>query len=496
VTRLHSALKALAKGCYVLYPPSVRAHRSVLFCIPLVAAMACAPHDAGFSTVKREVHERVGHTPRYRDVEGDEDASTTRQIQTWLATPLDADHAVQIALLRNPRLQAAFARLGVARAGLLGASLLPNPELEAELGIPQNGGPLHWQFVATESLSGLIALPLRRAQASADLARAQVQAAADSLDVAYQARRAFYMCQAAQQELSVVRDTVAVAALTSELLTRLREAGNVTELDVTEARAFEQNARLVEETAEQAALETRAVLWQWLGGPRTPADLNIAEPLPDVPNALPELASLERRAVDRSLDLRRLDAERDYLESSASAAQIQGVLPELHAGVSLEREQGEWEIGPAAALSVPLFNQGQARVAASEAAQRGVFYERQARVLSIRSLAHTLRGRLERASDRVRRYSEELLPMRHSIVDQTLRQYNAMQIGVRELLFARTQELEANRAYVVALRTYWLLRADLDQLLAGRLMDDGRVAVDATSSAASLPSGAAVQGDH
>jgi cobalt-zinc-cadmium efflux system outer membrane protein len=482
----------------VLYPRSVRVRRSVLFSMmSLTLAAGCAPRDAGFSTVKREVHDRVGHAPRYRDVEGDEDADTTRQVQSWLAAPLDADRAVQIALLRNPRLQAAFSRLGVARAGLAGAALLPNPELEVELGIPQGeGGSLHWTFAATESLSGLIALPLRRAQASSDLARAQVLAASDALDVAYQTRRAFYACQAAEQDLVVLRDVVAIAALTSELLTRLREAGNVTELDATEARAFEQNARLVEANAEQVALEARAVLWQWLGGPRTPAELKVSQQLPDVPSELPSLASLERRAVARSLDLRRLDAEKDFLERSASAAQLQGVLPELRAGIVAEREQGEWEIGPTAAVSLPLFNQGQARIAASEAAQRGVFYERQARVLSIRSTAHTLRGRLERASERVHRYAQELLPMRHSIVDQTLRQYNAMQTGVRELLFARTQELEANRAYVGALRSYWLLRADLDQLLAGRLMDDGRAAVDATSSAAPTPSGAAVQGDH
>lgn len=483
----------------MLYPRSVRVFRTGLFSVllPFALAAGCAPRDAGFSTVKKQVHDRVGLTTRYRDVEGDEDPDTTRKIRTWLAEPLEADRAVQIALLRNPRLQVAFTRLGVARAGLLGASLPPNPELEAELQIPQNGGSLHWTFVATESLTGLIALPLRRAQASADLARAQVQAAADALDVAYQARRAFYACQAAQQELVVVRDTVTVAALTSELLSRLREAGNVTELDVTEARAFEQTARLVEANAEQVSLEARAVLWQWLGGPRTPADLQVAQQLPEIPKELPALESLERRAVARSLDLRRLDAERDFLERSANATQIAGVLPELRAGVVVEREQGEWEIGPAAAVSVPIFNQGQARLAATEAAQRGVFYERQARVLTIRSLAHTLRGRLERAADRVHRYAEELLPMRHSIVEQTLRQYNAMQTGVRELLFARTQELDANRAYVAALRTYWLLRADLDQLLAGRLMDDGRVAVDATTPAAqTLAGGTGQGGDH
>jgi cobalt-zinc-cadmium efflux system outer membrane protein len=487
----------LAKDSHVLYPRSVRVGRSVLFwLISLTLAAGCAPRDAGFSTVKRDVHDRIGHAPRYRDVEGDEDAATTRQVQSWLAQPLDADRAVQIALLRNPRLQAAFSRLGVARAGLVGAVLLPNPELEVELGIPQDGGSLHWTFAATESLSGLIALPLRRAQASSELARAQGQAAADALDVAYQTRRAFYACQAAEQELVVVRDVITIAALTSELLTRLREAGNVTELDLTEARAFEQNARLVEANAEQLALETRAVLWQWLGGPRTPAELKVSQHLPDVPSELPSLASLERRAIARSLDLRRLDAEEAFLERSASVAQLQGVLPELRAGIVVERDQGEWEVGPTAAVALPLFNQGQARIAAGEAAERGIFYERQALVLSIRSTAHTLRGRLERASDRVHRYAEQLLPMRHSIVDQTLRQYNAMQIGVRELLVARTQELDAKREYVAALRGYWQLRADLDQLLAGRLMDDGRTAVDATSSAAPLPSGAAVQGAH
>ena len=51
------------------------------------------------------------------------------------------------------------------------------------------------------------------------------------------------MCQAAQQELNVVRDTVAVAALTSELLMRLREAGNVTELDVTLAKLMDMAAK-------------------------------------------------------------------------------------------------------------------------------------------------------------------------------------------------------------------------------------------------------------
>jgi cobalt-zinc-cadmium efflux system outer membrane protein len=459
--------------------------------------MGCAPRDAGFSTVKTDVRERIGHEPRYEDVEGSEDEATSKRVADWLHGPLDADAAVQIALLRNPRLQAAFSRLGIARAQLVGASLLPNPELAADFGVPQDGGSLHMAFAATESLTGLIALPLRRAAASAELERAQLRAAGDTLDVAYQTRRAFYSCQAAQQELGFVRDLLSAAGLLRELLVRLHDAGNVTDLELNEGRAFEQNAQLLLEAQELRALEARAALWQWLGGPLTPAALQVGPQLPEVPGELPPLTSLEQRALAKSLDLRGLDAETLGWERRATAARVSGVLPEIRAGVHVERDQGEWELGPAASLALPLFDQGQGLVGSAEAAQRGLHYERQARVLAIRAAAHDLHAQLSAAAERVRRYERELLPLRRSIVEQTLRQYNAMQIGVQQLLIARNAELEAQRSYVAALRGYWLLRADLDQLLAGRLSDGMRDAQSAMQQpGADTPQAGPGQGGH
>lgn len=460
-----------------------------------LGVLACAPRDAGFSTVKTDVRERIGHAPRYRDVEGEEDPATARRVQALLAKPLDANAAVEIALLRSPRLQAAFTRLGVARAQLLGASLPPNPELEVELGIPEEGS-LHWSFAVTENLSGLIGLPLERAAASAALARAQVQAAGDALDVAHDTRRAFYAWQAAEQELAIVRDVVTVAALTRELITRLHDAGNVTDLELTQARAFEQQTQLSLDEAEQTALEARLEVWRWLGGPGAPDRLGAPAHLPEVPGETPQLASLERRALAQSLDLRALDAERRGLERSQTAASVQGIVPELHAGVHAERDHGEWEVGPVAGIELPLFNHGQAQSAAADAALSGLVYRRQEQVLSIRAAAHAMRARLERAAATVRRYKVELLPLRRSIVEHTLLQYNAMQIGVRELLLARTAELDAKRAAVAVLLRYWLLRSDLDQLLAGRLVDEPRHARDATGSAAPMSPGGTEQGEH
>ena len=51
---------------------------------------------------------------------------------------------------------------------------------------------------------------------------------------------------------------------------------------------------------------------------------------------------------------------------------------------------------------------------------------------------------------------------------QTLLQYNAMQIGVFQLLEARRAQLEAALDLVETQREYWTASAELDALIAGR----------------------------
>jgi cobalt-zinc-cadmium efflux system outer membrane protein len=465
-------------------------------------ACGCAPRDAGFSMVQTTVRERTGHVPRYRDLEHhddedkDQDAETVRKVRAWLSSPLDAETSVKIAMLQNPQLQAAFTRLGVARASLVQASLPPNIQLHGALGFLEDGGSPHLELEATASLTGLLALPLRRAEANAALATAQIRAASDALDVAYRTRLAFYESQAAEQEVAIVRDVIAAATLTAELLQRLHDAGNVTDLDLAEARAFEQSAQQTLADAELVALERRAALWRWLGGPGRPSDLQFHPSLPDPtqPPAAPE--QLEERALAQSLDLRRMRAEYAQLERSDSVASLTGWLPSLGVGVHAERDHGAWEIGPAASLGLPLFDRGQALSESIAASQRGLEYQQQETRLAVRAATLSLRSRLEVARARVQRYVESLLPLRQQIVRESLRQYNAMQIGVAQLLLSRSRELETKRAYVSALRGYWLLRAELDLLLAGRLMDGTQAAGHASGAIAGPSMAAGDPGGH
>ena len=66
-------------------------------------------------------------------------------------------------------------------------------------------------------------------------------------------------------------------------------------------------------------------------------------------------------------------------------------------------------------------------------------------------------------------YRRTVLPLREQIVDLTLKNYNYMLIGAFDLLMAKQQEFEAYQKYLEAIRDYWIIRADMQRSLGGRL---------------------------
>jgi cobalt-zinc-cadmium efflux system outer membrane protein len=153
---------------------------------------------------------------------------------------------------------------------------------------------------------------------------------------------------------------------------------------------------------------------------------------------------------------------------SSNAAQISGWLPSLKAGVSAERSDN-WGVGPAVELELPLFYQGQGQVGAAQAQMRRERDTYADVAVRVRASARTAAARLTAAREAAARYKAVLLPMKQKIVDQTQLQYNAMLVGVFQLLEAKRDQVETAAAYVEQLRDYWLARTEAEQLLAGRL---------------------------
>ena len=73
------------------------------------------------------------------------------------------------------------------------------------------------------------------------------------------------------------------------------------------------------------------------------------------------------------------------------------------------------------------------------------------------------------ARARALHYRQTLLPLAARVVSESQREYNAMVIGVFQLLQAKRDEIETGRRYVEALTDYWVARTELERAVGGEL---------------------------
>jgi cobalt-zinc-cadmium efflux system outer membrane protein len=175
--------------------------------------------------------------------------------------------------------------------------------------------------------------------------------------------------------------------------------------------------------------------------------------------------------VSKRLDLA---AFRAQLTNAAAALSLQTktrFMPTtVDVGIDTEKESdGQRVTGPTLDLELPIFDQGQAAIAKLRAQYRQAQQSFRALAIDVRSEVREARDRLIANRDLAEYYRSILLPLRIKIVNQTMLQYNAMQIGPADLLLSKERELETERAYVEAWRDYWIARADLEKAVGGNV---------------------------
>jgi cobalt-zinc-cadmium efflux system outer membrane protein len=427
----------------------------------------CVPADAGYQDARSVVRQRTSSDVRWEHIDGRSEAE--RRTRELLAKPLDAQAAVQVALLNNPELQAAFEEIGIARANLVHALRLPNPSLEGAMHFHGGENPdldLH----AMIGLSDFFFIAPRHNAARAELDASALSVGGAAMDLALGVKKAFYAYVSSAQILDLRRTMLLAAKASEEVANELHEAGNVTDLDLASERALYEEARLGVAQSESNLVEHRQELLSLLGLGGRGVKLVTKQRLPDPPKTELDVANAETRAISRSIDLAIATKRYAAAGKRANLARAEGLVPELKAGVSAERDEGDWGFGPAAAVEVPLFYQGQGEVARARAEMRREERTHTALALRIRTATRAVATRLSVTRERVRFYRTTLLPLRQKIVDETQRQYNAMNAGVFQLVQAKRDQVETGRAYLEALRDYWIARAEMEQLLAGRLV--------------------------
>ncbi|MCC7537156.1 MAG: TolC family protein [Deltaproteobacteria bacterium] len=451
--------------------PICETHASgVLAALLLVACAPSFEHYAERSRDHAADRLRVRRSWQPPSVESGETPADVRRL---LRRQLTSDDVVRIALLNNRDLVAAFGELGVARGELIEAAALPNPTLEeGVVRLPIQGDePPHVELAVVMGLTETVLLPLRRSAADAAMGAAALGVTGATLSLAFAARSAFVEYQAAEQALAGHRDVLATAEAALEAATILREAGNVAEIDLLTERAFHEEARIAVSRAETNVHVARERLTVLMGlwGRDTRWRAVPALPSPAPRNREIALAHVETRAIARSLDL-----EISRLRILAAArrttyTRVAGLVPDVEVGFGAAHESGEWAVGPAFRVTLPLLDQGRGRSIAASAVLDRLRAGHVALGVRIRSIARLSRARLEGARDRAIQYRDVVVPLRRRIVAERLLDFNAMQIGVFELLDAQRSLVEAEARAVQELRDYWIARIELEQLLAGRI---------------------------
>jgi len=455
----------------------------------LFGLSGCASVDlsAGFPEVSAAVEERYATKIVWNRGTG-LDKEATEKLRSLLQRKLTADDAVQIAMLNNRDLQAIYTELGVAQADLVQAGLFRNPVLDAAVLFPLSGVRPDLQFSVVIGFLDALYVPLRKRVAAAQFEEAKLRVTGAVLDFAVQVRTAFYRHQANEQMLELRQSIVQALTASLEVSRRLHEAGNITDLDLARDRALMEASKLALRSSEVAARQSREQLNSLMGAWGEDTKWEIDGRLPEIPSPPLQVNGIEQTALARSIDLsnarQRIAAAGQQLGYDRATA----LVPALNLGPGAEREEG-WKVGPVLSVPLPLFDHGQGRIGRAVAELRRAQQEYYALAVRIRSTARAVQDRMLGAQDRALYYRDILLPLRERIVNEAQLQYNAMQMGIVQLLREREQQIETGVAYVEALREYWLARADLEQISSGRLPISNGFRAEGTSAKTKMKEG-------
>jgi len=405
-------------------------------------------------------------------IRDDADAEAVRAtVDRLIKRPLTADSAVQVALLNNRGLRAAYNELGMADAARVRRSLPPNPTFSATRLSGAAEAELDREIVA--SILALATLPTRTEIANDLFRRSQLVAALDTLRVATEARRAYYRAVAARQLVSLLTEATSATATTSELAKRMGESGAMNKLD--QARNQVLHADLWNELtrAQQRANAERERLIRALGLGGSDLDFALPSSLPALPKRILSLPKAEQETIDRRVDVQIARSELDTLAKAYGLTKATRFVNVLEAGfadkITDNRETGEHahSRGFTLTLEVPIFDFGEARVREAEQGYMQAVNRLAQKAIDARSQTREAYRGYRLSYEIAARYRREVLPLRKIISDEMMLRYGAMQVDVFALLAEARQKIAANIAAVDAQRDFWLASADLSAAIVG-----------------------------
>ncbi len=405
---------------------------------------------------------------------------TKEQVAALLAAPLSADVAVQVALLNNRNLQAAYNDLGVSEADYVQASLPPNPGIS--LMNVAGTGVANFELRLVEDILSLFTLPRRTAIAAEHFAHARHQAISTTLRLGIDTRRAQIRAVAAQQQVGFLDQARATVDQAVTLNARLGEAGGGDQLDQAELAAFyaELSAKLGQ--ARLTARRERETLIRLLG--LWGADTGFALPaeLPALPGQPETLTAVEIEAVNRRVDL--IMARHDVVALAKSLTltqatryvsmlQLAGIFNSESANPLTNSNTTINRGGAGLDLQLPIFDTGEARERKARETYMAALNRLAAKAVNARSEARIAYETYRGTYDIAKFYRDRVLPLRGVVSKEIALRYSQgtladerFRVDLFKFLIDARVRITANAAAIDARRDFLIGAADLQAALA------------------------------
>lgn len=378
---------------------------------------------------------------------------------------LDAEKAVEWALLHNPKIQETFEELGIAQAELVEAGLLSNPSFELEVRYPNSRClQTNIEYLITGSVLDLFLRPIRVKVAEAEYEKVKLKVIQEILDLAFEVRSTYYALLFERKLIKYAEASADLADIRGELAARQKAVGNVNELEAmlvqSEAVALDLEWKLM--LSEQQRLQEKL---NRLLGATCGMVWEFPEPLPERVSLSCNLEALQDVALASRLDLQAAVREIERLCEKLGLTRA-WAYTNLRAGLAGEQEpDGDNLVGFGLAGEIPLFNYGQAaRLRLYAELRQAMAHEE---VLRIRILSEVREAYkiLSIESKLISTYQEKLLPDQAQISSLSEEQYNEMTLGVSKLLENKQREMASFKAYYESLKRYWMTSVEMERAL-------------------------------
>lgn len=418
---------------------------------------ACTPQGVGLIDVANDLEQRTGQ--RFAETRADE---TAWPAIVTLDDGLSEDELVSLALWNNAAFRATLADLGLFRADLVQAGMLPNPTFS--MLVPWGAKPL--ELTLRYPLEIFWLRPQRVELAKLDVEQTAQRLVQTGLDLIRDVRIAHVELSLAKRRMELAESAVTLSQAIAELTQARLKAGDASELEVTNARvdalqALEQKGRLQRdcEIADERLRHLVGLsLEQW-----------------------PKNVSAELIAHDDRFDTEKLVEQALLARPDLRAAEIivQGAgeriglaraeIFTITASLNAKQINGPLLAGPGLDLTLPIVNQNQGGIAQAQArfdkAARQYVATRQRIALDVRE-AH---ARLQQAGQSLQQWQQTILPPLQAAIQDAENAYAAGNVTYLFVLETQRRWLDAQLKTAQAAADLRRARAELERSVGQRL---------------------------